>query len=108
MKPTFFSLLFIVIFTQAACAQTRLPDIESAYSNFERDPQLKFGLSSLTVLNAKTGEVVFSKNGNIGLAPASTLKAITSISAYHILGENFTWETTLGYTGSIVNGILNG
>ncbi|MBC7916109.1 MAG: D-alanyl-D-alanine carboxypeptidase/D-alanyl-D-alanine-endopeptidase [Pyrinomonadaceae bacterium] len=100
--------MFILIFTQAACAQTRLPNIESAYSNFEKDSQLKFGLSSLTVLNAKTGEVVFSKNGNIGLAPASTLKAITSISAYHILGENFTWQTTLGYTGSIVNGILNG
>lgn len=106
MKQTHFLILFIL--TQISCAQTRLPDIESAYAKFEKDSQLKYGLSSLTVMNVKTGEVVFSKNGSIGLAPASTLKTITSISSYYLLGSDFKWETTLGYTGSIVNGTLNG
>ena len=106
MKQYIFPLLFVL--TQAACAQTRIPDIESAYSRFENDPQLKYGLSSLTVLDAYTSEVVFSKNGNIGLAPASTLKTITSASAYHLLDKDFKWETTLGYNGTIADGTLNG
>jgi D-alanyl-D-alanine carboxypeptidase/D-alanyl-D-alanine-endopeptidase (penicillin-binding protein 4) len=106
MKQSLSVLLLII--TQAACAQTRIPDIESAYSRFENDPQLKYGLSSLSILDAQTGEVLFSKNGNIGMAPASTLKTVTTITAYNILGKDFKWETTLGFTGKIENGILNG
>jgi len=106
MKQYHFLILFIL--TQVSCAQTRIPDIESAYAKFEKDSQLKYGFSSLTVQNAKTGEVVFSKNGNIGLAPASTLKTVTAISSFHLLGADFKWETTLGYSGSIENGTLNG
>lgn len=106
MKRCLFPLLLIL--TQFSCAQTRIPNIESAYSKFENDPQLKYGLSSLTVINTQSGQVVFSKNGNMGLAPASTLKTITSVSAYHLLGKDFKWETTLGYNGSINSGTLNG
>jgi D-alanyl-D-alanine carboxypeptidase/D-alanyl-D-alanine-endopeptidase (penicillin-binding protein 4) len=101
-------LPFLLVLTQAVSAQTRIPNIATAYSRFENDSQLKYGLSSLTVINAQTGETVFSKNGNIGMAPASTLKTITTITAYHILGKDFKWETTLGYSGSIQNGVLNG
>ncbi len=89
-------------------AQSLQKKIEAAYSIFEGDSQLKYGLSSLTVLNAETGEVLFSKNEGTGLAPASTLKTVTSITAFNLLGRDFTWETTLGYSGTISNGILNG
>lgn len=101
-----FSLLLLV--NQFCVAQTKLPAIEKAYVKFESDSQLKYGLSSLTVLNAQTGEVIFSKNGTIGLAPASTLKTVTSVTAFNLLGADFKWETTLGYSGTIVNGTLNG
>lgn len=100
-----FSLLLVAHF---ANAQTKLPAIEKAYAQFESDSQLKYGLSSLTVLNAQTGEVMFSKNSNIGLAPASTLKTVTSITAFNLLGADFRWQTTLGYNGEIKNGVLNG
>ena len=83
--------------------------IEKAYSLLENDPQLKYASASLTVLNAPNGAVIFSRNGNTGLAPASTLKTITAATALHILGPEFTWKTTLGYSGSIsANGTLNG
>src|SRR5690606_9601560 len=83
--------------------------IESAYTRFESDRQMAYASSSLTVLNAATGEIFFSKNGNTGLAPASTLKTITSSTAYHLLGPDFTWETSLGYNGSVSgDGTLNG
>jgi len=106
MKQYIFSAL--LLFTQLVNAQSLVSGIEKAYSKFENDPQLTYGLGSLTVLNAETGKVVFSKNGTIGLAPASTLKTVTSITAFNLLGSDFKWETTLGYTGTIANGILSG
>jgi D-alanyl-D-alanine carboxypeptidase/D-alanyl-D-alanine-endopeptidase (penicillin-binding protein 4) len=60
-------------------------------------------------MDQKTGEIVFAKNEQIGLAPASTLKTITTATAYSILGINFTYETDLSYTGEIdKSGTLNG
>ena len=90
-------------------SQTITQKLEKAYSLLENDPQLKYGSSSLTVLNGENGEVIFSRNGNTGLAPASTLKTITSAAAYHLLGPEYTWKTTLGYSGSIsTDGTLHG
>lgn len=104
-----FLFLILVFSIPSAYAQGLKQKIENAYKTFESDPQLKYASSSLSVLNAETGDVIYSTNGNTGLASASTLKTITSASAYHILGKDFTWETTLGYSGSIsANGTLNG
>lgn len=107
MRKLLLCLLFVGYAT-GILAQSFVSKLESAYNNFSVDPQLRYGLSSLTVLNARTGEVVFAKGEAIGLAPASTLKTITSITAFRMLGDNFTWETLLGYTGSLSDGILNG
>lgn len=105
-----FHLFYIFFFasTSGLFSQSLTQKITKAYAEFEQDPQLGYGISSLTVINSKTGEVLFTKNGDIGLAPASTLKTITSASAYQILGKDFRWETALGYTGSITDGVLKG
>jgi serine-type D-Ala-D-Ala carboxypeptidase/endopeptidase (penicillin-binding protein 4) len=104
-----FLFLFLVFYTPVVLAQSLSQKIENAYRIFESDPQLRFASSSLTVLNGENGTLIFSKNGNLGLASASTLKTITSATAYYILGKDFTWETTLGYYGTIsANGTLNG
>ncbi|WP_051189347.1 D-alanyl-D-alanine carboxypeptidase/D-alanyl-D-alanine endopeptidase [Daejeonella oryzae] len=90
-------------------SQTVTQKIDRAFSSLENDPQLKYSSSSLTVMNANTAEILFSRNGDTGLAPASTLKTISAASAFHLLGSNFKWETTLGYSGAIsAAGVLNG
>jgi D-alanyl-D-alanine carboxypeptidase/D-alanyl-D-alanine-endopeptidase (penicillin-binding protein 4) len=102
------TLLFLTTFSSLS-AQSLKQKIENSYNRFEKDLQMKYGISSLTVLNAETGELVFAKNENIGLATASTLKTITAATAYHFLGKDFTWETSLAYNGTITNdGTLNG
>lgn len=66
-------------------------------------------MASLTVINSKTGEVVFDSNNQIGMPTASTLKVITSITALDLLGSDFTFQTDLFYTGEIDSlGTLNG
>jgi serine-type D-Ala-D-Ala carboxypeptidase/endopeptidase (penicillin-binding protein 4) len=102
-----YGLLFIVSGFSSA-AQTISVKLESAYEKFEADPQLKSALSSFYVVNAKTGEVVFDKNGYVGLPTASTLKVITAASAYELLGKDFRYKTEFGYTGKIQKGLLEG
>src|SRR6266542_7063629 len=85
-------------------AQTVSKKLQKAYLQFEADSQLRHATSSLYVINAKTGEVVFDKNSQVGLAPASTQKIITAATAFELLGKDYRYKTELGYNGEIKNG----
>lgn len=89
-------------------AQTITQKLQKAFQQFETDPQLKHAISSLYVINAKTGQVVFNKNSQIGLAPASTQKIITSVTAFELLGKDYRYKTYIGYDIGIDNGELKG
>jgi len=78
------------------------------YTRFESDPQLKHATSSLYVIDANTGKVIFDKNSIVGLAPASTQKIITSVTAFELLGSNYRYKTILSYEGEIRQGTLMG
>jgi D-alanyl-D-alanine carboxypeptidase/D-alanyl-D-alanine-endopeptidase (penicillin-binding protein 4) len=100
MKKQFLIVVytFVVI---GSSAQTITQKIEKAYQQFEADSQMRHAISSLYVINAKTGEVVFDKNSQIGLAPASTQKIITAATALELLGKDYKYKTELGYSGKI-------
>ena len=67
-------------FVVAACfGQTVSQQLQKAFAAFEKDEQLKHAISSLYVIDAKTGQVVFDKNSQVGLAGASTQKIITNM-----------------------------
>ncbi|HKO82330.1 MAG TPA: D-alanyl-D-alanine carboxypeptidase, partial [Chitinophagaceae bacterium] len=74
-------------------AQTINQKLQKAFQQFENDGQLKYAIGSLYVIDVKTGKVVFDKNSRIGLAPASTQKIITGVTAYELLGRDFKYET---------------
>ena len=97
---------FLLPFTLAAQAVSQ--KLQKAFQQFENDSQLKHAISSLYVIDAKTGEVVFDKNAQVGLAPASTQKIITAATAFELLGKDYKYKTELGYKGVIKNGLLNG
>ncbi|SFB82512.1 D-alanyl-D-alanine carboxypeptidase / D-alanyl-D-alanine-endopeptidase (penicillin-binding protein 4) [Parapedobacter composti] len=101
-------ILFAISFQQAV-GQPLAQKIASAYRVFESHESMANGIASLVVINANTGEVIFAKHEKLGLAPASTLKAVTAATAYHVLGPQHTFETTLFYTGTIeADGTLRG
>lgn len=76
-----------------SAAQTISQKLQKAFAVFEKDSQLKYAISSLNVIDAATGQVVFSKNARIGLAPASTQKVITSVTAFELLGKEYRYKT---------------
>ena len=95
MKRIFFafSILFLSI---SGFAQHEA--LIKAFQKFEDDPQLKAAISSLYIIDAKTGKIIFDKNSLIGLAPASTQKLITGAAAYELLGKDFRYKTEFGIT----------
>lgn len=70
--------------------------LKTAFDRFLSDPQLRHALASLYVADANTGAVVFAQNEQYGLAPASTQKVLTSVTAYTLLGRNFRYQTRFG------------
>jgi D-alanyl-D-alanine carboxypeptidase/D-alanyl-D-alanine-endopeptidase (penicillin-binding protein 4) len=102
-------LLSVSVFLQSTLfAQGTIQKVEQAYNQLLTDSQAKHALISLSVMDASTGSVLFARNDNIGVATASTLKTITSATAFGLLGKDFRYQTTLAYSGSIENGVLKG
>ena len=101
-------LLSFCLFSGYADAQTLQQKLQSAFNKLQQDSQSRYASISLTVLDAKTGEQEFTANPNMGLATASTLKTITTITAFNILGKDYQYITNLNYNGSIDSGTLNG
>jgi len=97
-----------VLLHTLAIAQNQVQKLEQAYKVLSADPQSKYALTSLCVLDANTGQVIFARNENIGMATASTLKTITAATAFNLLGKDFRYQTVLGYNGTISNGVLKG
>ena len=91
-----------------AYSQTTTSLVNSAYTKFVTDPAFKHSTISLFVVNNATGKPVVDQNSQTGLAPASSLKVVTSAAAYALLGRNFKYNTTLSYNGKIDQGILDG
>ena len=100
------SLLFI---TGNTFAQPLQEHLQAAFNRLQADSQCRYASVSLTVLDTKTGETVFAANPNMGLATASTLKTVTTITAFNLLGKDFQYQTQFGYSGTIeADGTLNG
>src|ERR1700759_5120635 len=109
MKVKASLLIGFIFFTGCVCAQSLQQKLQTAFNRLQQDSQCRYASISLTVLDAQTGETVFTANPNMGLATASTLKTITSITAFNLLGKDFQYQTQFGYSGSIgADGTLNG
>ncbi len=104
-----FGVLMLFCITNPAHAQTLPQKLQSAFNRLQQDPQSTYAFISLTVLDAKTGETVFTANPNMGLAPASTLKTVTTITAMNLLGPDYRFKTTLTGNGNLAaDGTWNG
>lgn len=82
--------------------------LSAAIKKMETDEQFKHAGISLFVVDGNTGKTVFDKNAETGLATASCLKVVTSVAAFELLGKNYTYKTSIGYDGEILNDTLIG
>ena len=106
MKQLFFLFILLPIFHVQS--QTVDSKFTSAFKKFIADPDFAHATIGLYVVNSNTGKAITTENIQVGMAPASCQKVITASAAFELLGEDFRYTTSLGYTGNIDNGILNG
>jgi len=103
--------LFIIALTfviTSAFAQTNESRFNSVFANLCNDSTFKHATISLYLVNTTTGKTVTQMNTEVGVAPASCQKVITASTALSLLGENYSYKTTLAYSGKIVNKVLHG
>ena len=103
-------LFFLSYFAVPAflSAQNIQQALSVAVRKLEADPQFKHAIISLYIVEGKTGKPVYEKNAQLGLAPASCQKVITSVTAFELLGKDYKYKTEFGYNGKLENGSLNG
>ena len=63
---------------------------------------------SITVRNMESGEVLYSKNGEKMIRPASTHKLLVSAAALDLLGSDYRFVTGAYIDGPVENGVLQG
>ncbi len=71
-------------------------------------PLLRHGSVAACLARVGTGQPVLTYNGQRSLPPASTMKLLTTATAFAVLGENFTYQTRLEYDGVLRNDTLLG
>ncbi len=98
-----------LIIALSLCRITFAQDLDEklsvAINSLLADEQFKHSIISMLVVDAATGKKIFDKNSEVGLAPASCQKIITSASAFEILGSDYRYKTGIGYLGDKKNGI---
>ncbi len=63
---------------------------------------------SIFVKSLRTGEVLYSKDSDRLMIPASNMKVITSMAALEMLGPTFTYKTPVSFTGLRNGDVIEG
>ncbi|KOV85904.1 hypothetical protein ADL03_09565 [Nocardia sp. NRRL S-836] len=72
------------------------------------DPGLKGADVGITVRDANSGEVLYTRSGGRRSQVASNLKVLTTAAALDLLGPDFRWKTELRSAGTRSGATLNG
>ena len=106
-------VLFLFILHNVICAQKTInkekTDFNIAVNEFTSDPEILNSSISFYAIDLNSNEEIGKINPELRLSPASTIKLFTTAAALEILGEEKTFKTKIGYSGTIdTNGVLNG
>ncbi len=85
-------------------------NLDDFMTELKKGSELQNASISLCAMDAKTGSVVCEYNGKTSLTPASTMKIVTTASAFQLLGKDFRFETVLQHSGTFdkTTGVLDG
>ncbi|WLR47173.1 D-alanyl-D-alanine carboxypeptidase/D-alanyl-D-alanine-endopeptidase [Halobacillus litoralis] len=103
----------ILIFTAAFLIQkegeARIDEtLQEKVERVLTDERLEGAVAGISIRHADTGAILFEKNANLRLVPASNTKLFTGAAAPETLGPGHTFTTELWTDGELKRGILNG
>ncbi len=97
----YFSLTLNIFSQGTGSYKTKLDSLFQ--NNFFKTTQIGIDVYDLT-----SDSSLYKKNEKLLFRPASTLKILTSLAALHFLKNNFTFNTSLFYTGIREDSTING
>ena len=108
--PFFFvSIVLFLLFSITGIDHNGETQLNQTLQKLDKTPVLRNATWGAYAVYADNGQVLMSHNSERGLAPASGLKAMTTSIALDELGPDFTFKTSLFYSGHIDDkGTLNG
>jgi D-alanyl-D-alanine carboxypeptidase/D-alanyl-D-alanine-endopeptidase (penicillin-binding protein 4) len=100
-----YKFLFFILFPLFIKGQ-----LNAIREDWAKQSGLKNASIAYCIVNIASGELVSEFNSHQALVPASTLKIVTTSAALALLGNEFTYETKIYFTGNFDknSGILNG
>jgi D-alanyl-D-alanine carboxypeptidase/D-alanyl-D-alanine-endopeptidase (penicillin-binding protein 4) len=96
MKQLLFLFAFISIFVHSFSQVTGI-------NRLLNDPSMLHASVSISIIDTGTGKVIPGYDSQRNLVPASIMKLITTAAALELLGPEYTFTTTIGYSGTIDN-----
>lgn len=104
---SFATILFALVFTVPAPAAP--PEaLSKKIDDIIDGPDYKHASWGILVVDAKTGETVYSRNPDTVLAPASVTKLFSGAAALLTLGADSTQETAVYQRGLLLKGTVRG
>lgn len=104
MKRVFLTILLAAA-TVVAHAQGNL---QQKVENIVKNSQALRGAGVAVSVADSRGKALVRYNDTQRMIPASNMKLITTGTALHSLGADYTFKTAIGYTGTIQDGTLKG
>ncbi|WP_121641083.1 D-alanyl-D-alanine carboxypeptidase/D-alanyl-D-alanine-endopeptidase [Virgibacillus sp. Bac330] len=99
---------FVKVSNATENAEVQANSLEEKLSKILTNKRLDGTTTSVSVMHANTGDILFSENSDRRLHPASNMKLITSIAALEILGENYQFTTQVRTNGKVKGKVLHG
>lgn len=102
-----FNIVCIIIFINSLLiAQSGMDDYMHTWRNQNTTKHANVGVS---VRSVESNQKLFKYNGDLSLTPASSLKLLSTLIAYDLLGEDYRYHTYLAYDGILdPDGTLQG
>jgi len=94
--------------TAPAAPAAPIVSVARALDDIFSDPILARALMAVRVESLRTGDVIYQRNSDKLVMPASNMKLLTMSVAAEKLGWDFKYETTLYAAGTVRDGVLNG
>lgn len=109
----YFFIKDIIIFGTLVCFSTHLfsqgTELQAKVQEFANKAFYKHASLGISVRDIGTGQILAQNEKDKMLIPASSLKLVTTLAAYELLGSDFTFETRLTHDGNIEpDGTLKG
>ncbi len=102
----FSALILTLLWSASIAAQTRL---DARINKHLAAAVFKHANVSVSVVDLESGSILGGHNEEKVLIPASSLKVLTTLSALDILGSDYTYKTTISFSGKVIgDGTLEG